>query len=158
MFETILSGVLVYVVGQLVLRLVIEPVHNLQGAFAAVSEVLLVNAPFIYNPAALSDEQRRILNERMLSSAANLRAKLMLVPAYGLWRHIFRLPEESIVHSAAQDLIAIGNWSSSSSTAVDAHMISHAQATSDKLGIYVPPNSHVSDELLQEVIKASFGR
>ena len=47
MFETILSGVLVYVIGQVVMKLVVEPVHALKLAFAEVSESLLINAPFI---------------------------------------------------------------------------------------------------------------
>lgn len=158
MLKTILSGVLVYVLGQLVLKLVIEPIHGLKGAFAVVSEALLVNAPFIYNPTALNDEQRQILKERMLSAAATLRGKLMLVPAYRFWRHIFRLPSEDAIHSAAQDLVAIGNWSYSSSSAVHEHQINHVQNASDKLGIYVPPNSRVSAELLDAAISASFGR
>lgn len=158
MFETIISGVLVYVAGQLVLRLVIEPVHALKSAFASTSEVLLVNAPFIYSPTALSDEQRAELKARLLESAANLRAKLMLVPAYKFWGWVFRLPPEADVHAAAQDLIAIGNWCYSSSTAVHEHIISHVQKASDRLGIFVPDNSRVSKELLHAAIKASFER
>lgn len=158
MFETILSGVLVYVLGQLVLKLVIDPVHALKTAFATVSEGLLVNAPFIYNPTALSDKQREALKERMLGLAALLRAKLMLVPAYCFWAVVFRLPSPDHVHQTAQDLVAIGNWSYSQSSAVHEHIIKHVQSASDKLGIYIPKHSRVSEELLKAAIDASFGR
>jgi hypothetical protein len=157
-FETILSGVLVFVIGQLVLKLVIDPVHALKGVFAEISQGLLVNTPFIYNPTVLNDEQRGIVKDRMLALAAHLRAKLMLVPAYAFWGYVFRLPSKTRIHEAAQDLVAIGNWVYSSNNAVHVHIIKHVQNASDILGIYIPESSRVSDYHLQAAIEASFGR
>jgi hypothetical protein len=158
MFETIISGVTIFVTGQLIIKLVIEPVHALKTAFAEVSQGLLINAPFIYNPSAINDTQRNIVKERMLALSGQVRAKLMLVPAYQFWRHVFFLPKEARVHEAAQNLVAIGNWVYSNSSATAEHIIKNVQSASDILGIYIPPNSRVSEELLNAAIENSFGR
>jgi len=158
MFETILSGVLVYVIGQVVMKLVVEPVHALKLAFAEVSESLLINAPFIYSPSALNDEQKKIVHERLLSLSGLLSAKLMLVPAYALWGRVFFLPKKHKVYEAAQNLIAIGNWLHSTSDATLEHIIKNVQEASDILGIYIPPHSRISEDLLNAAIQRSFGR
>ena len=158
MFETIISGVTIFVIGQLINKLVIDPIHALKTAFAEVSQGFLINAPFIYNPSAISDEERGVVRERMLALSSQLNAKLMLVPAYPCWRYAFSLPEKAKVHEAAQCLVAIGNWVYSSSNVAPEHIIKNVQSASDILGIYISPSNRVSEDLLNAAIESSFGR
>jgi len=132
--------------------------RELKLAFAEVSESLLINAPFIYSPSALNDEQKKIVHERLLSLSGLLSAKLMLVPAYALWGRVFFLPKKHKVYEAAQNLIAIGNWLHSTSDATLEHIIKNVQEASDILGIYIPPHSRISEDLLNAAIQRSFGR
>ncbi len=157
MFETILSGVLVFVIGQVVIKLVVEPIHALKHAFAEVSQGLLINAPFIYNPSALNEDQKKMVHERLLSLSGLLSAKLMLVPAYAFRGRVFFLPKKHKVHEAAQNLITVGNWLHSTSVATLEHIMKNMQEASDILGIYIPPHSRISEDLLNAAIQSSFG-
>ena len=157
MFETILSGVLVFVVGQSVLKLVVEPIHGLKRAFGDISHGLRVNAPFLYRPNDLPDKVARTVQTELLSLSGKLSAALMLVPGYSFWGRVFFLPAKAEVNEAASCLITMSNLVNSGGNAALEQMIKNAQDTSDLLGIYIPAHSRVSDELLQMAIRHSLG-
>ena len=73
-FFTVLSGVITYVLGQLVLRLVIEPVQELRRTIGVISHTLIERANVIQNPGVptneVMDETSREL--RKLSSQLQL--------------------------------------------------------------------------------------
>lgn len=158
MIATILSGVLVFVLGQVALKLVVEPVHALKRAFSEVSSALLVNAPFTYNASALSGDQKRLVRERLLALSGKLHAAVMLVPCYAFWGRVFCLPKKATVYGAAQDLVAVGNWVQSTNPDPLPHIITHLQGAADKLGIYISPNSRIDAALLHLMIQNSLGR
>ena len=157
MFETILSGVLVFVSGQIFLKMVLDPVNELKKSFADVAHGFLVNAPFIYKPGALNEEQKQIVSVRLLSLSGKLQANLQLVPLYGFWGHIFFMPTAKDIRDAAQYLVAINNWLHSGNEGALLHIMRYYQDTAARLGIYVPPNEQVSKELLNAAICSSFG-
>ena len=68
------------------------------------------------------------------------------------------MPKAQKIRDAAQYLVAISNWLYSGSSAAIEHIIKNSQDTADALGIYVPPNSRVNDDLLKAAIRSSFGR
>ena len=158
MITTILGGVLVFVLGQIALKLVVEPVHALKRSFSDVSSALLVNAPFTYNASALTEDQKRLVRERLLALSGTLHAAVMLVPCYGVWGCVFFLPSKATVYEAAQDLVAVGNWVQSTNPDPLPHIIKHLQSAADKLGIYISPNSRIDDALLNLMIQNSLGR
>lgn len=157
MFETILSGVFVFVLGQIFLKMVLEPINALKKSFADIAHGFFVNAPFIYNPKALNGDQKSIVRERLLSLSGNLHGSLHFVPCYKLWGWVFRMPKAQKIRDAAQCLVTISNWLHSDSNTAIEHIIKNYQDTTDALGIYVPPNSRVNDDLLNAAIRSSFG-
>lgn len=157
MFETILSGVLVFVIGQTILKLVVEPIHGLKKTFGEISHGLRVNAPFIYRPNDLPEELAKSVQSDLLSLSGRLSSALMLVPAYSFWGCVFRLPTKSQVNKASGTLITMSNLINSGGNVPLEQMIKASQDTSDILGIYIDPNSRVSDELLDMAIRQAYG-
>ncbi|MEC9407410.1 MAG: hypothetical protein VX549_09045 [Pseudomonadota bacterium] len=157
MFETIISGVLVFVIGQTILKLVVEPIHALKRTFGDISHGLRVSAPFLYRPNDLPDEIARTVQSELLSLSGKLSAALMLVPGYSFWRRVFFLPGKAEVNEAASGLITMSNLVNSGGAAALEQIIKEVQDTSDLLGIYIPPHSRVSDELLQLAIRHYLG-
>ncbi|MGO9235529.1 MAG: hypothetical protein ACLP4V_16205 [Methylocella sp.] len=49
-FWTVFSGTVIYVLGQLALKLVIEPIHDLKKTIGVISYSLIERANVIYNP------------------------------------------------------------------------------------------------------------
>ena len=49
-FLTVLAGVITYVLGQLILRLVIEPVQDLRRTIGGISHALIERTNVIQNP------------------------------------------------------------------------------------------------------------
>src|SRR5687768_7681916 len=109
-FTTVLSGVAVFLVGQILLKMVVEPIHKLKQTFSAVAHAYLVHAPILYNPDVASDDQKKETADDLRLLSGQLHADMSLVPLYGLFRWLFFLPSNKKVYEAAQSLVAIGNW------------------------------------------------
>ena len=56
-FLTIISGVSVYVAGQLISKLVIEPVHEMKKTIGKISHSLIENGQVIANPGLIGKER-----------------------------------------------------------------------------------------------------
>src|SRR5690606_37890983 len=108
-FFTILSGDITYVFGQLVLRLVIEPVQELRRTIGNVSHTLIERANVIQNPGVPRIEviDQTALELRNLSS--KLHSHLFLVPLYNKTAKVFRLPTHHNILEAASNLIGLSN-------------------------------------------------
>lgn len=50
-FFTVLSGVSIFVIGQLIVKLVLDPVHDLKKIIGQISHTLIERANIIANPA-----------------------------------------------------------------------------------------------------------
>ncbi len=57
-FWTVFSGTVIYVLGQLALKLVIEPIHDLKKTIGVISYSLIERANVIYNPLSAISRHR----------------------------------------------------------------------------------------------------
>ena len=99
MFSTVIAGVLVFLVGQLVLKCVIEPVQALKAAIARVSNLLLLYQAKLTNAScedAIAEDMKR-LSADVISSSYHI-----------LWfpvsRLAFGLPSRMALLNAAKEL------------------------------------------------------
>jgi hypothetical protein len=108
-FLTVFSGVVTYIVGQLVLKLLIEPVQDLKKTIGMISYAILERGSVISNPCnstnAVMDDTARELKKL----AAHLRAHLSLIPCYPRSARIFRLPSQANIDQAMRNLIGLSN-------------------------------------------------
>ncbi|MBF7141437.1 MULTISPECIES: hypothetical protein [Pseudomonas] len=103
-FVTVIGGVIIFVVGQAVLKLLIEPVQHLKAAVGNVANTLLRQQAKITNGLEDAD-----LSAKMFDHAAELVSKAEVVVFYKSAKSIFGLPSKAHILEAARELNAIGN-------------------------------------------------
>lgn len=100
---TILGAIAVFIVSQMVLKLVIEPVQQLKGSIGQTANTLLRYQAKITN-AADDDE----VSATVKGHAADLMSKAEIISCYCVAQRIFGLPKKADIRSAAQELNLIG--------------------------------------------------
>ena len=104
---TVISGVLTYVVGQLVLKLMIEPVQEMKKTIGQISHSLIEHANVIQNPGVPSEEKIKETSQHLRKLSSQIQTHLYLVPLYGLTAWVFRLPSRAQVLEASQCLMGL---------------------------------------------------
>lgn len=107
---TVIGGVLVFVVGQLLGKFVIEPVQELKKLLGEIRFALVFHAQAILTPVgdkAGEDEAQKAL--RKLS--CDLRSKTSAIPFYRGWSMISRgfLPRKENALEASKQLMGLSN-------------------------------------------------
>jgi hypothetical protein len=110
-FLTVFCGVLVFVIGQIFLKLVIDPVHQLKRIISDISLALIQYANVWRSPGLPYEEDKELLeaNGEFRKLASLLNASRYLIPIYNQTRIIFFLPNGEKLASAGQNLIALSN-------------------------------------------------
>lgn len=108
-FLTVFSGVLTYVAGQLILKLVIEPVHDMKKTIGHVSYSLIEHANVISNPGVPRQEVMDGTSKHLRRLSSEIHSHLYLVPVYPVSAAIFRLPKKGDVLEASKALIGLSN-------------------------------------------------
>jgi hypothetical protein len=99
---TTLGGVIIFVLGQLILKLVIEPVQELKKSLGLVSYILLFHQEKIISGMVDSE----IANE-IKAISAEIVSKSAVVIEYWIFLKIFKLPSKSSIILASQELNTI---------------------------------------------------
>lgn len=110
-FLTVFSGVLVFVLGQIFLKLVIDPVHQLKRIISDISFALIQYANVWRSPGLPYEEDKELIKAsgEFHKLASLLNASRYLIPIYNQTRIIFFLPKGEELDSAGQNLIALSN-------------------------------------------------
>ncbi len=109
-FATVISGVLVFVLGQILVRFVIEPVKELKEVLGEIQFVLIYHEQAIYTPSgnrAEEDAAQKVIRDL----ASKLRAKAEVIPRYSFFSRIFNgfLPPKKNIMDASRQLIGLSN-------------------------------------------------
>jgi len=148
--QTVIAGVLVFVAGQLLLKLVIEPINQLKKTFADIAHTFICYAHAIQNPDMIAPELHSIVFEKLRQLSGQLYADMSLIPLYTVFSSIFCLPRREKVYESAQHLIAVANWMCSKSDYKFDYIVRNIQKACDNLGLYIAPGDRIPDELLQK--------
>ena len=140
-FFTVISGVLTFVAGQLVLKLIIDPVYEFKKTVADIAIALIENANIYANPGVAGNEIERKASESLRKLSSYLNAHIYLIPSYPLVSKMFRLPSRDKVVDAAINLIGLSNGMFNSSLVLV--NVERADKIRDALGIFVPENERV---------------
>ena len=108
-FLTVISGVLTYVLGQLILKLVLDPVQETKRLIGKIAHSLIEHANVIQNPGVPTEEKMKETSEHLRKLSALLEAQLYLVPLYSATAFVFRLPSREHLLSAARSLMGLSN-------------------------------------------------
>lgn len=109
---TILGGVLVYVIGQLLSKFLIDPTHELKKTIGEVRFNLAFYAPVILTPIARTPERSDKTYEALLKSSCDLLAKVDAIPCYGFLSCISLgfLPSKKCIREAATRLRGLSTY------------------------------------------------
>ena len=142
-FATVVTGFLTFVLGQIFLRLVVEPVSDFKRHVAAIAHSLMEYAAPLSNfpiPKKQADE----LKAHFRKLASQLQANFYLIPRYELTARAFGLPSRQAVHTAASTLIGQSNLVYEKDPGTSLRSAYEQQEVCELLGIYVPPGQRIN--------------
>lgn len=145
-FLTIFSGVAVFVIGQIALKLFIDPIHDFKKVIGEISNCLINNAGNYSEPEKLSVEKQGEVAKALLGLSAKLSAQVSIIPLYSKLSRIYSCPSIDNVVVASKNLIGISNAMRSSRPNNGILNVYSAQRVQDALGIH-----NESERLLPEL-------
>ncbi|WP_340121977.1 hypothetical protein [Methylobacter svalbardensis] len=108
-FLTIFSGVTVYVLGQIAVKLVIDPVQDFKKTIGQISHYLIEYKNIIDNPGVGDNDKICDASQHLRKLSSQLQAHLYLVPLYTITASTFRLPGKEQISIAGKALIGLSN-------------------------------------------------
>lgn len=106
---TVLGGVAVFVVGQVLLKVVLEPVQGLRMLIGEVADDLVFHSNVFANPGAHSPEREMESSLVLRQRATQLAARAHLVPHYRVWAYLGIVPSLSNIAIAREGLVYLSN-------------------------------------------------
>jgi hypothetical protein len=142
-FLTVFSGVITFVLGQLVIKLLVDPVHDFRKTVADIALALIEHANVYANPGVAGSEVEKKVSEELRRLSSRLNAQMYLIPCYPITAKIFGLPSRKEVVDAASNLIGLSNGVFQSVSNLVLVNIERADKIRKVLGIFIPENEQV---------------
>jgi len=140
-FFTVFSGVITFVIGQLITKLLLDPVQDMKKTVGQVSHLLVERANVIANPGVPTKEIMDETSDALRRLSSQLHAHLYLIPLYDVTSKVFCLPSKEKLLTASSELIGLSNSvyrTSGDIYEVNAKRVEHI---CDSLGIYLSEDS-----------------
>lgn len=147
LFWTILAGVAIFVVGQFILKLVIEPIQEFKKTIGRVAHALTNHANVYTNPAVCGREVELETSRTFRSLSSELSERMALIPAYRLTGPAFGLPTRANIVEASSQLIRLSNgFTPIANLNIGALNAFAAQRIRNALRIYTPKHLKLNVE------------
>jgi len=147
-FLTVFSGALIYVLGQLVLKLVIEPVQEMKKTIGQISHSLIEHANIIQNPGVPPKNTIKETSQHLRKLSSQIQSHLYLVPLYNITSLVFRLPTQTQVLEASKSLIGLSNSLYRATDKIYEHNAKRVERICDFLGIFLSEDDRWPKEQL----------
>lgn len=108
-FLTVISGVAVFAISQLFMKLVLEPASNQRAAIAEIAHRLIYYADIYSNPSVVTPEARLEASQKLREASSRLQAATWQVWKYAHWEEIGLVPERASIDRACSELIGLSN-------------------------------------------------
>ena len=106
---TIIGGVLVFSLSQIIQRFLLEPVHEQAKAIGEIFFGLIYYAPWYANPGCGKPEELAAASDTIRRYASQLQSTTNAIRFYGLFELCRLLPKRAAVYEAIDNLIRISN-------------------------------------------------
>ncbi|MFA7332023.1 MAG: hypothetical protein WC326_13220 [Candidatus Delongbacteria bacterium] len=148
----IFIGVTTFVIGQILVKLVIDPVQDMKKCIAEIAHSLIELAQFYANPGVASLDVETSASRQLRNLSCQLVSRLYLVPFRTLTMFLFNLPNNDDIYNASKQLIALSNGFQKTELLNMATInLVRAQKIKDCLGIYQPENERISAVRMREL-------
>jgi len=108
-FLTIISAVIIFILGQMSLKLIIEPIQELKKEIAEVLNAMVFYADRTSNPNTNSQEVIDEVGKILRKHASNLEAKSSIIPFYKIFEILRVLPSKDNISKAKSFVIGLSN-------------------------------------------------
>lgn len=136
-FFTVLSGVITFVIGQIVVKLLLDPVQDMKKTIGQISHTLVERGAVIANPGVTTKEIMDETSDSLRRLSSQLHAHLYLIPLYGATSKVFRLPSKDKLLVASSALIGLSNSVYRADDKVYEANAKRVENVCDSLGIYL---------------------
>ncbi len=154
-FLTILAGAGTFVLGQIIMKLIIDPVQIFKSTIADISNILILHSNIYSNPRPAGDEAQSKMSQEMRNLSSKLQSDMHLIPCYKITSRIFGLPTIEDVVIASKKLIFIHNGHNSGALENQGILNSYAaQNVKIALGIFIPKGEYLNPDNEKEFLKA----
>lgn len=107
---TIIGGVIVYVLGRIIEKFIIEPIHSQKEVIGIIADQLIFFANLYLNPSSdYHDEKYRKASEEIRRLSSILNAKTFAVPCYKFLEKIKVVDPKKNILEASTNLIGLSN-------------------------------------------------
>ena len=109
MFYAIISGVLIFVIGQIVLKIFIEPVQELMRTLGQIRYCMTFYANIFCNPGVVDPNKMDQTIDELRLSASKLHGAVYLVRFLKLWELLKFIPSKENLEQVSSELIGLSN-------------------------------------------------
>jgi hypothetical protein len=108
---TIFGGILIYVVGRIIEKFFIEPIHEQFKIIGKIADSLIFYANIYTNPGSKLIEKEKMdeASNVLRQQASHLMAKTQVIQWYKFWQHLRIMPKYADVIEAHGKLITLSN-------------------------------------------------
>lgn len=153
LFTTILAGVSVFVVGQIFLKWMIEPIQELRKIIAEVLFYLANDHSIIHNAHIIDKEEALSSCKNLKRLGASLLSSQQLIPFYEKAIKVFRLPKRENIVLASKRLSLISNSIFGKDQDIHYKLDLYRIDICEALGIEDPIQGGMSKQELKDAIK-----
>jgi len=154
LFTTIFAGVSVFVIGQIFLKWMVEPIQELRKIIAEVMFYLANDHYIIHNAHMLDREEVLSSCKNLKRLGANLLSCQQLIPFYKKLFKIFRLPSHDDIVLASKRLSLISNSAFGKERDIYCRLDLYRIEVCEALGIEDPIQGGMSKVELQNAVKS----
>ena len=154
LFTTILAGVAVFVLGQIVLKWMIEPIQELRKLKGEILFHLANDHATIQNAKIVEKEAAREVGRTLERLGASLLANQHLIPMYSRIQRVFQLPDREKIQFAAKRLRLISNSIFSETHDIHYRLDLYRMDVCEALDIEDPIKDGMTREQLSDAIRA----
>lgn len=140
-FFTVLSGVITFVIGQLIVKLILDPVQDMKKTIGQVSHTLVERSYVIANPGVPTKENMDFTSDSLRRLSSQLHAHLYIIPWYDKTSKVFCLPSKEKLLDASKALIGLSNSVYRPENKVYEANTKRVERVCDSLGIYLAKDS-----------------
>lgn len=153
-FLTILAGAGTFVLGQIIMKLLIDPVQAFKSTIADISNLLILHANIYASPKPRGDEAQGAMSKEMRMLSSKLQSTMHLIPSYKITAFIFGLPTIENVVVASKKLIFIHNGHDGALREQGILNCYAAQKVRIALGIFISEADYLDPDNEKEFLRA----
>jgi hypothetical protein len=106
---TVLGGVVVFVLGQIIAKFFIEPIHEQFRVIGEIADLLIFYADLYSNPGDSNPERREEASKMLRKQASQLMARTSTIRLYKLWQFLEFVRKHADIMEAHKHLIGLSN-------------------------------------------------